>query len=226
MSVSRAVLGDPFTWGAFGVTAVAFAAIAARFPLGNAELLMLAGFAIAQFIGWIALATATGRYRRRWNESQLEQAREQLEKSQQRVDSLRLAFTRVDFELGADRLQKLVESYSGFRRAIGHWRAGSQQSQRRLSELAGECYVRGLAQLESLSGLVRTLQDTNGQVTGNPDADRLLGNSDLLADELVAISLSFSDSSPDVAMRAETRLVTLLKRLDDHGAVHSIEDRS
>lgn len=220
MSVSRTVLGDPLTWGAIGVSAVVLAVIATRFPLGDSQLLMLAGFALAQIIGWVALATATGRYRRRWNENQLEQAREQLEKSQQRVDSLRLAFTRVDFEQGSDQLQKLVDSYSGFRRAIGNWRAGSQQSQRKLSEMAGECYDQGLMQLESLSGLVRTLQDTKGRVAENPDAERLIRNSDLLADGLVAISLSFSDGSRDGETRAQTQLSRLLERLDEHGSVH------
>ncbi|MEM7213196.1 MAG: hypothetical protein AAF479_15135 [Pseudomonadota bacterium] len=219
MSVSKAVLGDPLTWGAIGVSAVVMAVIAMRFPLAGAELLMLGALTFVHVAAWFALAGATGRYRRRWDERQLEQTREQLEKSQQRVDSLRLAFTRAQFEDGAERLQKLVDGYGGFRRAIGHWHAGTQEGQRKLSKIAGECYDRGLVQLESLSGLVRTLQHTGGDVADNPDAKRMIATSDMLTEGLVAISLSFSDGSRDGEVRIEAELTKLLDRLEESGSV-------
>ncbi|MEM9063180.1 MAG: hypothetical protein AAGD13_22190 [Pseudomonadota bacterium] len=209
MNVFRTALNDPLTWGALGVTAAVSATIAMRFPLASGELSILGAFAVVQFASWLILAGASGRYRRRWNESQLNRARDQLERNQRRVDSLDLAFTRLEFETGTERLESLSDSYASFRQAVGTHHTISQPMQRRLSELAGNCYDRGLSELESLSGLVRTLQGSGGGVNDHPDANRLIANTQRLSEELIAVSLSFSDGSGDSEARAEAKLMRL-----------------
>lgn len=214
MKISKVILSDPLTWGAGAVSIVACVFVALRFPQGLDGRLLLAGFALAQVAAWLTLAGVTGRYRRRWSSAQRAEARDQMEQSQRRVDSLRLAFTRQDYEPGVACLEKLVDSYKGLRRAIGTRRSAPLHLQRRLSAVAADCYDSGLVELERLSGLVRTLHDTGGQADKNDDAARILSTSERLSGDLVAISLSFSDGSEDVDIRAEKRLIERLEAFE------------
>ncbi|MEM7238305.1 MAG: hypothetical protein AAF501_10855 [Pseudomonadota bacterium] len=213
------ILRDPCTWGAIGVSIAVALLVGERFPLDGMEHIALSGFAAAQFLIWLAIAGASGRYHSRWNERELAQARGQSEDLSRRVDSLKLAFTRLDLEAGTTGLEALVRSYSAFRRAIGARPPASQQIQRRISEAAGQCYNRGLAELEALSSLMWTLEDTVGAAEDTATSERFLRNADQVAEGLISVAISFSDGSRDDMADIETRLNEISSSIDISGTV-------
>jgi hypothetical protein len=199
------LLRDPLTWVAATLSGGVAAWMILHFPLDPVLGAAIAALGLALFAGWLALGTATGRFRERTARREAGESRAWSERQTLRVHALRHHFDRLDAPEAATVLTELAAGHAAVSRALGTRPPDEAAAVREIASAARAVHDSGLSDLEDLAATLETLAAAQRDRTDHTSADAMAGRARRRAEALMQAALALTETGAERGAAARLR---------------------